>query len=212
MPETFTVLGIVGSLKKTSFNWKLMRRAKAVATEGITFDVFAYLGVLPYFSEDREGERTPRMIQDFRQRIESCDAILVATPEYNGSMPGVLKNALDWASRPPGESVLDGKPAAVMGASPGRYGAARSQADVRKVLTAIGAEVLDRELSFPRVHEMFDDQDKLLDLETGPRLAGHLAALIELAGGATPAEESELAEYSRTCQQLASDQRVAEAA
>ncbi len=104
-------------------------------------------------------------------------------------MPGVLKNALDWASRPAGESVLAGKPVAVMGASPGRYGAARAQADVRKVLTAIGAEVLDQELPFPRVHELFDEHGALLDPGSEPRLAAHLAALVELAGGPAPSEE-----------------------
>lgn len=187
-----------------------MRRANAVATEGITFDVFAYLGALPHFSEDREGEHTPSLILDFRERIESCDAILVATPEYNGSMPGVLKNALDWASRPAGESVLADKPAAVIGASPGRYGATRAQADVRKVLTAIGAEVLDQELPFPRVHELFDEQGATLDPDTDLRLAGHLAALVDLAGGPAPVEHDEVADYSLECQRLAGDQQVAE--
>ena len=100
------------------------------------------LGDLPHFSQELEGERTPASVEALRRRIAAADALLIATPEYNSAMPGVLKNGLDWASRPSGESVLAAKPAAVLGASPGRFGAVRAQADVRTVLTAIGAEVL----------------------------------------------------------------------
>ena len=197
---SFSIFGISGSFRGTSFNSMLMRRAVALAPEDIEFDLFADIGEIPHFSQDREGEMTPAVVDDFRARIEAADAILVATPEYNGSMPGVLKNALDWASRPAGESVLAGKPAAVLGASPGRFGASRAQADVRKVLTAIGAEVVDQELPIARVQEVFDEQGAVIDEGSELRIAAHVALLVEFAGGPTPDEPKELATYSLECQ------------
>ena len=122
--------------------------------------------------------------------------------EYNSAMPGVLKNALDWASRPPGESVLAGKAAAAIGASPGRFGAQRAQADVRRVLDAIGADVLDHELPVPRAYEAFGERGELLDPELDAGLASLVAALAE-RGGHAPAAESLEASYSRECQRLA---------
>jgi chromate reductase len=198
--HSFSIFGISGSFRGTSFNSMLMRRAVALAPEDIEFDLFADIGEIPHFSQDREGEMTPAVVDDFRARIEAADAILVATPEYNGSMPGVLKNALDWASRPAGESVLAGKPAAVLGASPGRFGASRAQADVRKVLTAIGAEVVDQELPIARAQEVFDEQGAVIDEGSESGIAAHVALLVEFAGGPTPGEPKELATYSLECQ------------
>lgn len=199
----FSVFGISGSLRQSSFNSMVLKRAAAIAPEGVEFDLFADIGALPHFSEDCEGELTPAIVHDFRARIADADALFVATPEYNGSMPGVLKNALDWASRPTGESVLADKPAAVVGASPGGRGAVRAQADARKVLTAIGAEVVDRELPVGSAHELFDEQGVMLDQETENGLADHVALLVESAGGPAPDEPDELATYSLECQRRA---------
>ena len=198
--SSFSILGISGSLRGSSFNSALVRRAAALAPEGIEFDLYDDIGAIPHFSQDLEGDSTPAIVHDFRRRIADAEAVFVATPEYNGAMPGVLKNALDWASRPAGESVLAGKSAAVVGASPGGRGAVRGQADARKVLTAIGAGVVDKELPVARAHELFDERGAMLDQESETRLADHIALLVESAGGPAPAEPDELAVYSLKCQ------------
>ena len=200
---SLTVFGMVGSLRRASFNSMLMRRAEALAPDGVAFDIFADLGALPHFSQDREGDLTPPEVLDLTARLGNADAILVATPEYNSAMPGVLKNALDWASRPPGRSVLAGKPAAAIGASPGRFGAQRAQAEVRKVLTAIGANVLDHELPVPRAHEVFDEHGRILDEEQERRLAALVASLVELARTQVLGEPTDSAAYSLECQRRA---------
>lgn len=198
---SFTVLGIVGSLRRRSLNRVLLGRAEALAPDGVAFDIFDELGAIPHFNQDSEGDLTPPIVDDLRARIQGANAVLVATPEYNGSMPGVLKNALDWASRPPGESALADKPAAAIGASPGRFGAQRAQADVRRVLTAIGAEVLDQELPVSRAHEVIDERG-ILDEDVERRLAAVVASLVELAGAPVPAELADSAAYSLECQRL----------
>jgi chromate reductase len=200
--SSLTVLGIPGSLRGGSFNLRLIERAAGLAPEGVSFDIFGELGAIPHFNQDSEGERTPAAVLDLRSRIDAAGAVLVATPEYNSSIPGVLKNALDWASRPPGESVLADKPAAVVGASPGRYGAIRAQAEVRKVLDAIGAEVLEQELAVPAAHDVLAPPDRIDDAEIERDLAGLVAALAEFAGMPVPVEHSEAAGYSLECQRL----------
>ena len=197
-----TVLGIVGSLRGDSFNGLLLRRAGELVPEGVAFDTFAELGSIPHFNQDAEGDLTPPAVDELRERIGRASAILIATPEYNSAMPGVLKNALDWASRPPGESVLADRPAAVIGASPGGFGAQRAQADVRRVLTAIGAEVLDVELPVARAHEAFDERGALRDEEMERRLSALLGSLVELAGVPVLEGPATLAAYSLECQRL----------
>jgi chromate reductase len=203
-PDQLKVLAIPGSLRGDSFNARLLHRLVELAPpERVFIDHFLDgLGDLPHFSQELEGERTPASVEALRRRIAAADALLIATPEYNSAMPGVLKNGLDWASRPSGESVLAAKPAAVLGASPGRFGAVRAQADVRTVLTAIGAEVLDEELPVAAVHEKFGDDGTLQDEETDRALRSLLGSLLELAGG-PPMSESDSADYSRECQRLA---------
>ena len=197
-----SVLTISGSLRQRSFNGLLLRAAESVAPPRASFDHYSGLGELPHFSEDIEGELTPAAVHDLRAQISRADCVLVSTPEYNGTMPGALKNALDWASRPTGEGAFKDKPAGAMGASPGRFGAARAQADIRKVLTAIGAETLEAELLVPRVHEKFDDSGALSDEEIRAGLTDFVAALLALTGvPAPPLEDS--AEYSLECQRLA---------
>jgi chromate reductase len=200
MSTPFTVLGIAGSLRRDSYNRSLVDHAAECAPEGVVFDVYDGLGVMPYFNEDLERDDLPPAVLDLRDRIEAADALLVVTPEYNSAMPGVLKNALDWASRPPGESALAGKPAAVMGASPGRFGAVRAQKAARMVLTAIGADVLDMELPVARVADIFSENRTVIDAEVATRIAELVGALVESADGPTPAP-ADLAAYSRACQE-----------
>ena len=202
MSAPFTILGIAGSLRLDSFNRSLLDHAADCAPDGVVFDLYDGLGAIPHFNEDLEGDDTPAEVLDLRDRIEAADAVLVVTPEYNSAMPGVLKNALDWASRPPGESPLAGKPVAAMGASPGRFGAVRAQEEVRMVLTAIGAEVLDREMPVAGVHEVFAADRTVTDAEVAARVGELVGALVELAGGPAPAEASDSAAYSSACQEL----------
>ncbi len=201
--DQLTVLAIPGSLRGDSFNAGLLHRVRELAPPEVVLvdHLLDGLGELPHFSQELEGERTPASVKALRRRIDAADALLIATPEYNSAMPGVLKNALDWASRPSGESVLAGKPVAVLGASPGRFGAVRAQADVRKVLNAIGAEVLDEELPVSAVHEKFNGSGALEHEETERALMDLLGSLVELADGRPP-PEPESAAYSRECQRL----------
>ncbi len=200
------VFGIAGSLRGRSFNRLLLRCAEALAPANVAFDIFDGLGEVPPFNQDAEGEVTPAVV-DLRDRISRADAVLVATPEYNSSLPGVLKNALDWASRPPGNSVLAEKPVAVIGASPGRFGAVRAQADARKVLTAIGANVLDAELPVARAHEKFDEGQNLVDDTVRRELQALLTSLLDLVVAPAPAELAESAAYSQECQRPAPSAR-----
>ena len=123
----------------------------------------------------------PPAVRDLQERIAAADAVLIATPEYNGSVPGALKNALDWASRPFPDNCLRGKPVAVVGASTSLFGAVWAQAELRKVLAAIGARVLDRELPVPHAQEAFDSNSALSDPEQQARLAEIVATLLDEA-------------------------------
>ncbi len=207
-PEPRVLIGISGSLRRGSFNTRLLARAGCKVPDGIRFETFDQLGEIPHFSQDREND-TPSAVTALRAAIDSADVLLFASPEYNSSMPGVLKNALDWASRPAGRSVLADKPAAVLGASPGRFGAVRAQADVRKVLGAIGADVLEREFPLARAHQAFDDDGRLRDADLDDALAEFVAALVRHAGLAAgtvrrPRHVIESAAYSNECQNVAS--------
>ncbi len=204
--EPQVLLGISGSLRRDSFNTRLLARAGSHAPDGLRFETFDRLGELPHFSQDLEDD-TPAPVTALRAAIESADAILVASPEYNSGMPGVLKNALDWVSRPAGRSVLVDKPAAVLGASPGRFGAVRAQAEVRKVLSVIGADVLDREFPLARAHQAFDAEGRLRDGDLDAALAEFVATLVQHAGlsavVAGPRDVSDSTAYSRECQHVA---------
>ncbi len=158
------VLAISGSLRRDSHNTKLLRAAgELVAEGGAEFEVFDGLKAIPPYDEDDDLGDGPPAVARFRQAIADADALLFATPEYNSSIPGVLKNAVDWASRPPAESPLRNKPVAVIGASIGMFGAVWSQAELRKVLAATGARVLDVELAVGHAHEHLDEAGHLTD-------------------------------------------------
>jgi chromate reductase len=140
------VLGISGSLRRDSHNSALLRAAAERLPAGAELHMFERLGDIPPYDEDVELRGVPEAVRDLREAIRGADAVLVATPEYNHSIPGQLKNALDWASRPAGKSALNGKPAAAIGASTGMFGAVWAQAELRKVLGAMGGRVIESEL------------------------------------------------------------------
>ncbi|HMD51625.1 MAG TPA: NAD(P)H-dependent oxidoreductase [Solirubrobacteraceae bacterium] len=165
------VLGIPGSLRGDSHNLRLLRTAGALLPSGVELVIFPDLKAIPPFDED--DERAPAAgVTGWRQAILAADGLLFATPEYNSSIPGTLKNAIDWASRPSGEGVLRDKPAAVIGASTGMFGAVWAQAELRKVLAAAGARVIDTELGVGNADEAFDADGALVE-------AGHTTALAE---------------------------------
>ncbi|MBE2315744.1 NAD(P)H-dependent oxidoreductase [Solirubrobacter sp. CPCC 204708] len=152
------VLAVSGSLRKASHNTALLRAMAEEAPEGVTFTLFDGLEAVPPFNEDREDHPQPPGLARWRNALRTADLVVFATPEYNTTIPGQLKNAVDWASRPFGEeSVLWGRPVAVLGASKTGYGAMWSQADLRKALAKAGARVLDAELAIPYAHRVTGD-------------------------------------------------------
>jgi chromate reductase len=172
------VLGITGSLRRDSYNHALLREAAQRLPAGAELVEFDRLGEIPPYDADREAEVTPEPVEALRRAMREADAVLVATPEYNHSIPGVLKNALDWASRPAGKSALTGKPAAVIGASTGMFGAVWAQAETRKVLGALGGRVVEAELPVARVAELYRDGRLELPPEQSEQLEGMLAELV----------------------------------
>jgi chromate reductase, NAD(P)H dehydrogenase (quinone) len=160
------ILGISGSLRRGSHNRKLLRAAAAALPPGVDLVEWDGLADLPAFDEDQE--KTPaEPVRAFLDLIASADALLIATPEYNASLPGALKNALDWVSRPLAGNPMMGKPALVIGASTGMFGAVWAQAEARKVLGALGARVIDEELPVAKAPGGLDDpqmQSRLAEL------------------------------------------------
>jgi chromate reductase, NAD(P)H dehydrogenase (quinone) len=171
------ILGISGSFRRDSHNTRLLRAAASALPPGAELELFDGLGAVPPYCEDADTEPAPEAVAHLRDEIAAADALLIATPEYNASIPGVLKNAIDWASRPFPDNVLRGKPVAVMGASTGLFGAVWSQAELRKVLRHAGAEVLDAELPVGMADQAFTPAGALADPELRLRLADLLEAL-----------------------------------
>jgi chromate reductase, NAD(P)H dehydrogenase (quinone) len=179
-----TVLGISGSLRRESHNTKLLRAAEELLPPEAGLVVFDRLEDVPPYNEDRDAERAPAGAEQLREAIEGADAVLFATPEYNGSVPGQLKNAIDWASRPHRTSALWGKPVAVIGASSGMYGAVWAQADLRKSLGVAGARVVDVEVAVGRAGERFDEAGRLVDEELRHELRAAVETLVAEASAA----------------------------
>ena len=151
------VLGISGSLRRDSHNTKLLRAARAIAEDqGAGFELYDGLKTIPPYDEDDDTGDGPLAVARLRRAIAGADAVLFATPEYNSSIPGALKNAIDWVSRPAGQSVLRDKRVVVIGASTGMFGAVWAQAELRKVLAATGARVIEAELAVGHAHEQLD--------------------------------------------------------
>jgi chromate reductase, NAD(P)H dehydrogenase (quinone) len=171
------ILGISGSVRRGSHNRRLLRAAGNSLPPGAELVEWETVADLPIFDEDLELD-PPEAVREFLDAIEDADGILIATPEYNASVPGGLKNALDWASRPFPDNVLRGKPSAVIGASTGLFGAVWAQAEVRKALNASGAHVLESELPVGLADSAFEDGDTLADPELGARLRDVLTDLV----------------------------------
>jgi chromate reductase, NAD(P)H dehydrogenase (quinone) len=155
------LLGFSASLREGSYNKMLLQAAMAVAPDGFEFEPFAKLAELPPYNEDLDGEDAPVAVRRLRAAIIAADALLIATPEYNGSIPGHLKTAIDWASRPTGAGALADKPAAVIGASTGSFGGLRAQDDLRKVLRVAGARVLPNGIAIANADRAFDERGRL---------------------------------------------------
>jgi chromate reductase len=170
------VLGICGSLRKGSFNMMALRVAQGLAPAGVKVDI-ADISAFPLYNEDVKAQGFPSAVQTFRDQIAAADALLFATPEYNYSISGVLKNAIDWASRPRLEAVLRNKPVAVVGASTGQFGALWAQQDLKRILGVAGARVVGTEIPVGRAHERFDTEGRLLDGEVFEQLRLHLTTL-----------------------------------
>jgi chromate reductase, NAD(P)H dehydrogenase (quinone) len=178
------ILAVSGSLRESSFNTSLLRAALEAAPDGVELELWEGLGELPLYDEDLEHD-APESVQRLREAWAAADAILFSTPEYNGSIPGGLKNAIDWASRPRLEAVLRNKPVAVVGASTGQFGALWAQQDLKRILGIVGARVVGTEIPVARAHERFDNEGRLLDGEVFEQLRLHLTTLASEAVAAT---------------------------
>jgi chromate reductase len=182
-PAPFRLCGIAGSLRSASFNRALLRAAQETAPAHLTIAVFD-LAPLPPYDADLEAAGAPEAVAALQRAIRRADALLIATPEYNYGIPGVLKNALDWASRPPRDSALAGKPTAIMGASPGFGGTARAQAMLRMVLAGTHTPaLLGPEVYVAHANDKFDDAGRLTDEPTREHLRKFLLAFEEWARG-----------------------------
>lgn len=178
MGDNIKILGISGSLRRNSYNSAALRAAKELLPEGVLLE-FANLSGIPFFNEDLEEEGTPTVVEEFKKKIISCDALLIATPEYNYSITPVLKNALDWASR--GESQpLYGKPLAIMSASLGIFGGARSQYHLRQICVMLNLQPVNKpEVFIMNANTKFDSEGKLRDEFLRNEIAKLLQALVD---------------------------------
>jgi chromate reductase len=175
------VLGIAGSLRKASFNRALLRAAQELAPKEMEITVFD-LAPIPSYNEDVEKQGDPEPVAALKEAIRAADALLIVSPEYNYGIPGVLKNAIDWASRPPGKSPLNGKPAAIMGASAGMGGTIRMQLSLRQTFLFTETPVMLRpEVYVAKAQEKFDADLRLTDEKTREFVGKLLAALVPWA-------------------------------
>lgn len=179
MTDTLNVLAFAGSLRAHSYNRGLIQAAVELAPPSMSIEVIDLLPI-PLYNADVEAAATPPAVQEFKRKIKAADALLIATPEYNYSIPGVLKNTIDWASRGIGRdepSALIGKPAAIMGAG-GRFGTVRAQAHLRYILLHTDVKLLNKpELMIIRAWEHFDQDGRLTDVDTRRQVGDLLVAL-----------------------------------
>jgi chromate reductase len=175
------VLAISGSLRSGSYNTQLLRAAEELLPPEVDFVLYEGLKAVPPYDEDDDVQPAPPAVAALRGAVAEADAVLFATPEYNSSIPGSLKNALDWVSRPPATNALRNKPVAVVGASTGAFGAVWAQAELRKVLAAIGARVVDGEVAVGHAPTRFDERGRLEDESLQEQLQETIEALLDEA-------------------------------
>lgn len=169
MDDKIKILGFAGSLRKASYNKAILRAAKDLAPAGSGIEIFDLEGIPPY-NQDLD-DHMPAKVKEFKEKIRKADAILIATPEYNYSMPGVLKNAIDWASRPPGDNSFAGKPVAIMSASIGMLGGARAQYHLRQTFVYIDMYPVNRpEVMVPFAADKIDEQGNVTDAKTREKI------------------------------------------
>jgi chromate reductase, NAD(P)H dehydrogenase (quinone) len=185
---TVRILAISGSLRTASYNTALARAATELVPDGVEMEIYDGLGGLPLYDQDLDDPWSlqPEPVADLRVRIEAADAVLFVTPEYNGSVPGVLKNAIDWISARHRGSSLEGKTVAVAGATTGQYGAIWAQQDLRRVLGISGARVVAGEFPLARAQDAFDEGGHFRDPLQAERLRAHVNALVGEASFAVP--------------------------
>jgi chromate reductase, NAD(P)H dehydrogenase (quinone) len=172
------ILGISGSLRRGSYNSRLLEAAAELLPEGVELELYDGLKEVPPYDEDDDVEPAPEPVARLRETIAGADAVFIATPEYNSSVPGQLKNALDWASRPLMTNSVRFKPVAVAGASTGAFGAVWSQGELRKVLAAMGARVVEAEVAVGHAPTRFDDEGRLVDEDIREQLGELIAVLL----------------------------------
>jgi chromate reductase len=176
MAEPIRILGVAGSLRRGSYNRALLRAAQERAPDGVVIEAFDLLAV-PLYNGDVEAAGDPEGVTAFKEAIRAADGVLFVTPEYNHGVPGVMKNAVDWASRPPQGAALAGKPVGIIGASPGMTGSARGQSQLRQAFEFTNSYCMPQpELLVFRAHEKFDAQGQLTDEATGQYLGRYLTA------------------------------------
>lgn len=175
------ILAVSGSLRQGSHNTKLLRAAAELAGDGVELVLWDGLKQVPPYDEDDDGPDAPAAVAELRSAVAGADALLLATPEYNASIPGQLKNALDWISRPLATNPIRNKHAAVVGASTGAFGAVWSQEELRKVLRTMGARVLDAGVAVGAAPSRFDEEGRLVDEAVRDELAGVLDELVTAA-------------------------------
>ena len=178
MNTKISILGFAGSLRKESYNKAILQAAAGLVPDNAELSIFDLEGIPP-FNQDLEKE-PPEKVKDFKTKIRTADAILISTPEYNYSIPGVLKNSIDWASRPYGDNVLEGKPVAIMGASIGMIGTARAQYHLRQCFVFLNMYPLNRpEVMVPFAHEKIDKGGKVTDSKTLEKIRELLESLVD---------------------------------
>lgn len=178
MDKPITILGFAGSLRKNSYNKALLRVAMELAPKSAKLEIFDLEGIPP-FNQDLENHM-PEKVKEFKAKIKRADAILIATPEHNYSIPGILKNAIDWVSRPLGDNSFEGKPVAIMSASPGTLGGARAQYHLRQILVSLNMHAINRpEVIVASADEKIDENGNLTDEETRKRIRQLLESLVD---------------------------------
>ncbi|HEY5298287.1 MAG TPA: NAD(P)H-dependent oxidoreductase [Verrucomicrobiae bacterium] len=187
MNKPMTILGIAGSLRRQSYNRAALRAAQQLVPDGVKIEIFELDGI-PGFNEDDEKNPPPRVVE-LKKRIRAADAILLVTPEYNYSIPGVLKNSIDWASRPYGDSAWSGKPAAIMGASIGNIGTARAQYHLRQIFVFLNVFPVNQpEVMIGNAAAKFDVEGKLTDENTKEHIRKLLQGLVEWTARLQPTQ------------------------